>query len=43
MPFDRRDGSRRVERVSPTDRGIYYNLGPFTAVARLRPRSQPER
>jgi NTE family protein len=27
MPFDRRDGSRRVERVSLSDGGIYDNLG----------------
>jgi NTE family protein len=27
MPFDRRDGSRRVERVSLTDGGVYDNLG----------------
>jgi NTE family protein len=27
MPFDRRDGSRRVERVSLSDGGVYDNLG----------------
>ena len=27
MPFNRRDGSRRVERVTLTDGGIYDNLG----------------
>lgn len=27
LPFDRRDGSRRVERVSLTDGGVYDNLG----------------
>jgi NTE family protein len=32
LPFDRRDGSRRVERVSLTDGGVYDNLG----LARLR-------
>jgi NTE family protein len=26
-PFDRRDGSRRVERISLTDGGVYDNLG----------------
>ena len=27
LPFDRRDGSRRVERISLTDGGVYDNLG----------------
>ena len=27
MPFDRRDGTRRVERVTLTDGGVYDNLG----------------
>jgi NTE family protein len=27
LPFDRRDGSRRFERVSLTDGGVYDNLG----------------
>ena len=27
VPFDRRDGSRRVERVTLTDGGVYDNLG----------------
>lgn len=27
LPFDRRDGSRRVERVCLTDGGVYDNLG----------------
>ncbi|WP_338702064.1 patatin-like phospholipase family protein (plasmid) [Bradyrhizobium sp. 26S5] len=27
LPFDRRDGSRRVERVSLSDGGVYDNLG----------------
>jgi NTE family protein len=27
LPFNRRDGSRRVERVSLTDGGVYDNLG----------------
>lgn len=27
LPFDRRDGSRRIERVSLTDGGVYDNLG----------------
>jgi NTE family protein len=27
LPFDRRDGSRRVERVTLTDGGVYDNLG----------------
>ncbi len=27
LPFDRRDGSRRVERVNLTDGGVYDNLG----------------
>ena len=27
MPFNRRDGSRRVERVTLTDGGVYDNLG----------------
>ena len=27
LPFDRRDGSRRTERVSLTDGGVYDNLG----------------
>jgi NTE family protein len=27
LPFDRRDGSRRAERVSLTDGGVYDNLG----------------
>jgi NTE family protein len=27
MPFDRRDGSRRVERISLSDGGVYDNLG----------------
>lgn len=27
LPFDRRDGSRRIERVNLTDGGVYDNLG----------------
>jgi NTE family protein len=27
LPFDRRDGSRRVERITLTDGGVYDNLG----------------
>ena len=37
LPFDRRDGSRRVDRVSLTDGGVYDNLG----LAALWPDREP--